>query len=73
MSSITKVLALAAFSGVLVMSGFASAKTPTTHEHAAPVARNHSQQGNEKMQGTDIPVWMRNFEKTGNGSSGGNY
>jgi hypothetical protein len=73
MSTITKTLALAAFVGVLGMSGFASAKTQATHEHAAQVGRSHGQQSNEMMQGTDIPNWMRNFDKTGNGSSGGSY
>jgi hypothetical protein len=44
MSTITKALALAAFVGVLGMSGFASAKTQeATHEHAAQVNRSHEQ------------------------------
>jgi hypothetical protein len=73
MSTITKTLALAAFAGVLGMSGFASAKTQATQEHPAQVERSRGQQSNEKMQGTDIPNWMRNFDKTGNGSSGGNH
>jgi hypothetical protein len=73
MSTITKALALAAFVGVLGVSGFAFAKTQATHEHAAQVGRSHAQQGNGKMQGTDIPKWMGNFDKSGNGSSGGNY
>jgi hypothetical protein len=79
MSTITKTLALAAFVGVLGMSGFASAKTQATHEHPAQVERshgqqdNHGQQSNGKMQGTDIPKWMGTFDKSGNGSSGGNY
>jgi hypothetical protein len=55
------------------MSGFASAKTQATHEHAAQVGRSHGQQSNEMMQDADIPNWMRNFDKTGNGSSGGAY
>ena len=72
MSTITKALALAAFVGVLGMSGFASAKTQATHEHPAQVGRSHGQQSNEnKMPGTDIPKWNRN--KSGNGSSGGEY
>jgi hypothetical protein len=71
MSTITKALALAAFVGVLGVSGFASAKTQATHEHPAQVVRSHGQQSNDKMQGTDIPKWNRS--KTGNGSSGGNY
>jgi hypothetical protein len=73
MFTITKALALAALVGVLATSSFASAKTLATHEHAAPVARSHDQQSNQIMKGTDIPNWMRNFEKTSNGSSGGNY
>jgi hypothetical protein len=73
MTTITKALALAALVGVLGMSGFASAKTQATHEHAARVGSSHTQQSNEMMRGTDIPNWMRNFDKTGNGSSGGNY
>jgi hypothetical protein len=74
MSTITRTVALAAFVGALGTSGFASAKTQeTTHKHAAQVERTHGQQSNEKMQGTDIPNWMRNFDRSGNGSSGGQY
>jgi hypothetical protein len=62
MSTITKALALAAFVGVLGVSGFASAKTQATHEHPAQVGRSHAQQSNGTMQGTDIPKWMGNFE-----------
>jgi hypothetical protein len=44
MSTMTKALALAAFVGVLGMSGFASAKTQeATHEHAAQVNRSREQ------------------------------
>jgi hypothetical protein len=69
MSTITKTLALAAFIGVLGISGFAFAKTQeATHRHPAQVEHDHAQQSNEP-QATDIPSWSINRQKSGTGSN----